>query len=220
MWGQTPEKGSDPVRTAGNRRDPLEVYVAFRGRSPKVESLLRKRGFVVAYLKKAQIKDEVNFVGVEMNSEVLRGSILHFIIPAAGYGEPTFCADIYYDKSQTSDWKRLVCCKELLHLLDPDTNKVKSKADFVRQVERIVLPPEFQEPVADGAKVLSDRVATYLAVAILFPWQARQLLLPPYVDGKLTLEDISRIADIPERYVALVLSDEWDTFHEIMIETA
>ncbi len=33
------------VYSAGNRRDPLEAYVAFRGRPPKVESLLRKRGF-------------------------------------------------------------------------------------------------------------------------------------------------------------------------------
>jgi peptidyl-dipeptidase Dcp len=33
------------VYSAGNRRDPLEAYVAFRGRPPKVESLLKKRGF-------------------------------------------------------------------------------------------------------------------------------------------------------------------------------
>ena len=34
------------IYAAGNRRDPLEAYVAFRGRAPEVEGLLRKRGLV------------------------------------------------------------------------------------------------------------------------------------------------------------------------------
>jgi peptidyl-dipeptidase Dcp len=32
------------VYAAGNRRDPLEAYVAFRGRPPRIEGLLKKRG--------------------------------------------------------------------------------------------------------------------------------------------------------------------------------
>ncbi|MDX2308036.1 MAG: M3 family metallopeptidase [Hyphomicrobium sp.] len=32
------------IYSAGNRRDPLEAYVAFRGREPEVTSLLKKRG--------------------------------------------------------------------------------------------------------------------------------------------------------------------------------
>ncbi|MGE4129664.1 MAG: M3 family metallopeptidase, partial [Hyphomicrobiaceae bacterium] len=34
------------VYAAGNRRDPAEAYIAFRGRAPKVDGLLRNRGFV------------------------------------------------------------------------------------------------------------------------------------------------------------------------------
>lgn len=33
------------VYSGGNRRDPLEAYVAFRGRKPSIEGLLKKRGF-------------------------------------------------------------------------------------------------------------------------------------------------------------------------------
>lgn len=36
------------VYAAGNRRDPAEAYRAFRGRDPRVEALLRKRGFAGA----------------------------------------------------------------------------------------------------------------------------------------------------------------------------
>ena len=32
------------IYSAGNRRDPHEAYIAFRGRAPKIEGLLKKRG--------------------------------------------------------------------------------------------------------------------------------------------------------------------------------
>ena len=34
------------IYAAGNKRDPLDAYIAFRGRGPEVEGLLRKRGLV------------------------------------------------------------------------------------------------------------------------------------------------------------------------------
>ncbi|MDZ4842983.1 MAG: M3 family metallopeptidase [Hyphomicrobium aestuarii] len=34
------------IYAAGNRRDPEDAYVAFRGRKPEVEGLLKKRGFI------------------------------------------------------------------------------------------------------------------------------------------------------------------------------
>jgi peptidyl-dipeptidase Dcp len=40
------KKLKDHIYSAGNRRDPAEAYLAFRGRAPEVEGLLRKRGFV------------------------------------------------------------------------------------------------------------------------------------------------------------------------------
>ena len=40
------KKLREHIYSAGNRRDPAEAYIAFRGRAPDVEGLLRKRGFV------------------------------------------------------------------------------------------------------------------------------------------------------------------------------
>jgi peptidyl-dipeptidase Dcp len=34
----------DNVYSAGNRDEPMRAYVAFRGRAPQVEALLRQRG--------------------------------------------------------------------------------------------------------------------------------------------------------------------------------
>jgi peptidyl-dipeptidase Dcp len=43
----TAKKLHEFIYSAGNKRDPLEAYVAFRGRAPKIDGLLKKRGFAV-----------------------------------------------------------------------------------------------------------------------------------------------------------------------------
>jgi peptidyl-dipeptidase Dcp len=42
----TAKRLKDFIYAAGNRRDPLDAYVAFRGRPPGIEGLLKKRGFM------------------------------------------------------------------------------------------------------------------------------------------------------------------------------
>ena len=41
----TAEQLNKFVYSAGDRRDPLDAYVAFRGRAPKIDGLMKKRGF-------------------------------------------------------------------------------------------------------------------------------------------------------------------------------
>jgi peptidyl-dipeptidase Dcp len=42
------KKLHDFIYSAGNRRDPVEAYKAFRGRLPTVDALLKKRGLEAA----------------------------------------------------------------------------------------------------------------------------------------------------------------------------
>jgi len=42
------KKLRDNVLSTGGSRDPAELYVAFRGRLPSVDALLKKRGFAEA----------------------------------------------------------------------------------------------------------------------------------------------------------------------------
>ena len=59
------------------------------------------------------IKDRIQFVGVEIDVEVLRG-FLHQYTEGPIKGSmlrPMACADIYYDREQPIEWQRLVCAK-------------------------------------------------------------------------------------------------------------
>ena len=41
---KTAQRLEEFIYSAGNRRDPVEAYTAFRGRLPTSEAMLRKRG--------------------------------------------------------------------------------------------------------------------------------------------------------------------------------
>jgi hypothetical protein len=69
---------------------------------------------VADQIRKGGSTDDINFVGVALDIRVIRGAFHQYVRRDGLYGEPIVCVDIYYDKAQGEDWRRVVCCKELL----------------------------------------------------------------------------------------------------------
>jgi hypothetical protein len=153
---------------------------------------------------------------VELDTKLLRGQFTQWESKNSD-GEVIHYVDIFFGKDLEKDWQRLVCCKELLHLLDADVTKVATLEQFDKLIEKIILPADLQDPINDGHHVDSDRIAIYEAVAILFPIAVRTLLLQADSKSKYTVQEIARIVDLPVRYVSLVMSDLWPDIHKILI---
>ena len=115
------------------------------------------------------------------------------------------------------EWQRLVCCKELLHILDSVETRVSRPEDIERLVEKIVLPADLQDPFTDGIHALTDRVAATYAAAILFPFAAREIVLKPFLERKLPLTRLADMAELPPRYVAIVMSEIWPEIHKMLV---
>lgn len=163
---------------------------------------------VVQELRERGIKDEIYFFwDHQISTGSLSGFIQHwdYIID----GEPRRCADITYAKSN-NELERLVSTKEMLHILDPAYALVANDAEIEGLMEKIILPPDMVDLATDGIHALTDRVAVAQALAVLFPLAARQALLQPYKDKKISLEAIADRAELPPRYVAAVMSDTWE----------
>lgn len=171
---------------------------------------------VLNCLKENGNEDEIEFIGVDLDPDVLQGLIKIFHVRDKLYGDPTRYVNIYYNRTQNIDWQRMICCKELFHLLDPTSAETKSSDEIFKLAEKIGLPPEMQDPTSDGIATNTDRLAEFRAAAILLPWEARQILLAPYKAGAITADDISRLADMPRRYVGFVMSDVWDRVFPIL----
>jgi len=175
---------------------------------------------VIAELRTRGIVDEVYFFEPELNSYRLKGQLVHYEkwdYPASENGPIVRCADIYYARDLPRDWQRLVSCKEVLHILDPSGCLARTEDEVKTLFEKISLPPDMQDPLNDGGAVNSDRVALFQAVAILFPYTVRNLLMPHF-PGTFTVQDIARMVDLPPRFVSFVMSSSWEVMHRILSE--
>lgn len=171
---------------------------------------------VLTVLRENGNEDEVEFIGVEFDTDILQGKIKIFYARPRPYADPVRFANIYYHKEHDSDWQRFICCKELMHLVDPEGAHTKTTEEIERLAAKVGLPADMQDPESDGWAANVDRNAEFRAAAILLPWDARQLLLSPLADHKLSIDDIARMADIPRRYASFVMSAWWEGVHSVL----
>jgi hypothetical protein len=169
---------------------------------------------------KLGVKDKIWFwYDPKLDPGIVRGQIEHWEY-ISGDGEPIVrCVDITCASQMPNDWQRIVCCKEMLHILDPEESRVSNPDQVEALVEKIILPSDLQDPFTDGLHVLSDRVAVTYATAVLFPMAAREILMAPYSVKKLSLHEIAELMEVPLRSAALVMSDLWPEIHHIMTKS-
>ncbi len=165
--------------------------------------------------------ETIAFIPTDTNADIYAGHLHKHEYRPSPYSEMQVHCDIYYSDQLTEDEKRLVICKELLHILDSETLQVSSREDVAHQISHIVLNPKFQtheEVMRAGVKVGWDRINGYCAAAMLFPFAARSVLLPRYKDGSLRLEEIVKLIRIPAMYAQFVMSDFWPSVYNAIIE--
>ena len=170
---------------------------------------------VVSSLRQMGVQDEIYyFWDRELPTTTLRGFLKREEIPFGS--ETKFHSTITY-AVMGNDMERLVCCKELLHILDHEHCKTAVSDEVTALIKKIILPPDLADPFTDGSHVNADRIAIMHALAILFPLKARETLYPFYKHGKITIQKIAELAEIPEYYATFVMSDLWPMMHNIMV---
>lgn len=116
-------------------------------------------------------------------------------------------AHVIYARDLAPEWRRIVCCKELIHILDDDESTAKSKNAVVALINQIAMPLFLQAALTRSG--FSDYIGELLALCILLPRDAQSLLKPKYDAGDISSDEIAALAQIPEPYVRLVMSDNW-----------
>jgi len=154
------------------------------------------------------------FYDVELPSDTIAGFVHSEKIPYGG--DWRLIHTITYAK-MGEEMERLVCCKEMLHILDPDYLKAKTLEDVDQLISKIILPIEFANPWNDGQHANSDRIGIAHAIAVLMPLAATEILRPSLKAGKISIERIAEIAELPIFAVTLAMSDSWPDLHAKLI---
>lgn len=163
------------------------------------------------------IQDEIRFHFVKMDSGKLRGIAYRYSKMAAPYGDPILCSEIVISNDMGEEdeyWKRLVAVKELLHVADCVNISAESEEAVGVIFRNFSLPPELRNDLHNGAvntkSYMNDRIRIFVALAILIPEGCRQPLRELYTAKQLSDREIADIAKIPERYVSVVMGDDFD----------
>ena len=164
--------------------------------------------------------DEIHFIPSPLNSTILLGMHHSYIYRNGVYADPTVRVDITYDSIQPTALQRLVCCKELLHIFDTNTQKTTKRVDVNKLISDLSNGMKALDSFSGWSiHSLVDAITVLRAVAILFPMAARDTLIEPLNSGKISLSQISIYADLPEEFVTLVMSQSWNDLHSTILSS-
>ncbi|MBR1241591.1 hypothetical protein JQ620_15790 [Bradyrhizobium sp. AUGA SZCCT0274] len=170
---------------------------------------------IVEYLKASGIKDEIYFFDADINTDVLKGSIVHWEYQAEGWTYRV--ADIYTARSLSPEEKRLVQAKELLHILDHRADRADTLEEVEDLIKQMILPPSEVDFKTEGYHAKSDRSAEVFAIPVLFPMAVRDLLLPVFEAGKIDLNQIAEMLVLPQWIAGFVMGKNWGKTYPLMM---
>lgn len=181
--------------------DHFAAYTNLPIKISDIHGFILERGFV----------DEIVYHPIDEDPGTLAGMLYHVeaSAPYRPYSQPKTIANIVYSTQLSRDAQRVIVAKELMHIFDEGGFAASTVEQVSRLVSEIALPAsvkaELQRLSPAGQ---NDHNGILLGIAVLFPRDARDELLPLYPD-KLGDEEISSIAEIPEAFVPLVMSAKW-----------
>lgn len=162
------------------------------------------------------VQDEIVFRPDEkMDKAVLRGLYYQFSYRKEMYGDRILCSLIIYSSQISREWQRVICCKELIHILDAKSEQTKSIEELDGLMRRILGPLSTEDFDVFDIMAAKDRLALYQAIPVLFPMSARERALSLMANGT-KLEEIATQVSLPTNIVAVAMTEEWpDLIHNL-----
>lgn len=154
-----------------------------------------------------------------MDTEKLLGTFTQYTTHTGVYSAPDFVTLIVYPENIAAPNQRAICAKELVHMCDKQSRKVRDMEFLGEIAEKIVGP--FQSSLVDAHSDLVaslDVLAQYQAMNILFPMAARHAARTKIASGEKSLEEIADWVSAPVDLVEQMLDPEWDGLSDRLID--
>ncbi|GBQ90494.1 hypothetical protein [Gluconobacter albidus] len=121
--------------------------------------------------------------------------------------EPTIADYIHLKKDALDPQRRVICAKELLHILDPSTCRTSDPKGLDQLIEDMGSSFDvFTDTSAPSAQDVGNLI---LASSIFISNDMRQRALEAINAGKLTMEAFAATLEVPLGVVRVVLREDW-----------
>ena len=170
---------------------------------------------IVAELRARGVTDEIKYVRDEaLDPRILRGYLCR--TEKVVDGSISYTSTIVHATMSPGE-ERIVCAKELIHILDPEGIRVSDRSRLQDLIQKISLPPEVADLVEKGDHVTTDIDALTEAVALLFPLALRNQIYKDYISKKVKLDWIADKMELPVDYVSSVMNGYWPIIHDSLV---
>lgn len=104
-------------------------------------------------------------------------------------------------------WRRVVCCKELMHAFDNETEQTDTTEKFLLLMDQLETAPLAD----DESPMLKSEVRTmWMALAVLCPQPLRQPLLEAHAAKQKSMYDIALELSLPEEWIKPLLGNYYE----------
>lgn len=152
---------------------------------------------------------------VDIDELVLHGMLRVYRDVPPYADEERVIAQIAYYQGLDEGYTRLVCCKEMLHLLDSHEQTAETRKKVSQLIEDVTLPIE----AVSSLPGLADHTKLIDALCVLVPTAAGNLLRAAHADRDLSADDLAKLARIPEPFARVVLSERFATLQNAIMNS-
>ncbi|MGA8169563.1 MAG: hypothetical protein WB816_01805 [Methylocystis sp.] len=156
------------------------------------------------------VQDRIVFCPDEaMDQTKLIGAYYQYTRRDGLYGDTELVSIIVFCSKLEVSWQRMICCKEMVHILDDDAEKTDTLEELDGLLTRLLGPLSTGDFNIFDIMATKDRLALYQAIPLLFPMTARNNAVEKLKRGECSVADIAEAAVMPKQLIEIALRDEW-----------
>jgi hypothetical protein len=162
-------------------------------------------------------QDQIIFSGQDADPGKCRGVFYQFTTRDRPYSDPVLQTLIVYNSRLSVPWQRMVCCKEMVHLMDRRVEQTRTSDEVQGLLDKLLGPFSTEDYGIADLMAAHDRLALYQALPILFPDAARADALAELAANRKSKTEIYEWTALPPVLVEMVLDESWPALkHDLM----
>lgn len=163
------------------------------------------------------VQDEIHFVDVDAEPSKIHGAFARFRYNNGVYAEPIWVTHIPYNRNESLEQQRVVCCKEMMHIFDSELEKTDTEAEVPDFLDKLIGPLSTDDFGLADYMAAKDKFALYQCLPLLFPKAALHIAREAIEAGTKSPEEVAEWAKLPKSLVNLMLNTDWDDLNDVLI---
>lgn len=163
------------------------------------------------------IQDRIICVPEDSDAGKCRGVYYQFTTRDGVYADPNFISLIVYSQNLDKDWQRVICAKEMIHIMDAQAEKTRTEQEVQDLVDKLLGPMSTEDFGLADLMAAVDKLALYQSLIFLFPDAARDEARSQIAQKNRTPKQIAEWASLPLSLSDLVISDDWPELKKVLL---